>query len=81
MIAARPRLRVPQPCRRSILSKDLVDRCHAKGIKVFSDALGFHETIDDYLRAMEIGVDLIQTDFPERVLRAIELRNKNESKS
>src|SRR5262249_25441414 len=30
-----------------LLSKDLVDRCHARGIRVFSDALGLHETVAD----------------------------------
>jgi glycerophosphoryl diester phosphodiesterase len=57
----------------SILSKELIDRCHAKGIKVFSDALGSHERIEDYQRAIRDGIDLIQTDHPVRVLRAIEL--------
>ncbi|MFO1096327.1 MAG: glycerophosphodiester phosphodiesterase family protein [Planctomycetaceae bacterium] len=58
----------------SKLSKDVIDRCHAAGIKVFSDALGPHETLDDYSQAMDWGIDLIQTDYPLRVLRAIELR-------
>jgi glycerophosphoryl diester phosphodiesterase len=40
---------------------------------VFSDALGSHETIDAYQRAIRDGIDLIQTDQPVRVLRAIEL--------
>jgi glycerophosphoryl diester phosphodiesterase len=57
-----------------ILSKELIDRCHANGILVFSDALGAHETIGDYQKAMDWGIDLIQTDYPMRVLRAIELR-------
>ncbi len=57
----------------SILSKGLIDRCHAKGIKVFSDALGSHERVEDYQRAIRQGIDLIQTDQPLRVLRAIEL--------
>jgi glycerophosphoryl diester phosphodiesterase len=57
----------------SILSKELIDRCHAKGIKVFSDALGSHEKVEDYQRAIRDGIDLIQTDHPVRVLRAIEL--------
>ena len=56
-----------------ILSKELIARCHANGILVFSDALGAHETIADYQQAMEWGVDLIQTDHPLRVMRAIEL--------
>jgi glycerophosphoryl diester phosphodiesterase len=59
----------------SILSKDLIDRCHAQGVQVFSDALGQHETIDQYRRAIRDGIDLIQTDYPLRVLRAIELEN------
>ncbi len=57
-----------------ILSKELIDRCHARGIKVFSDALGEHERIDDYEQAMQWGIDLIQTDHPMRLLRAVELR-------
>ena len=57
-----------------ILSKDLIARCHEAGVKVFSDALGRHETIKDYLQAMDWGIDLIQTDHPVRVFRAIELR-------
>ena len=57
----------------SILSKSLIDRCHAKGIKVFSDALGFNETIGQYQKAIADGIDTIQTDHPLRVLRTLEL--------
>lgn len=57
----------------NILSKELIARCHANGILVFSDALGAHETIADYQKAMDWGIDLIQTDHPLRVMRAIEL--------
>jgi glycerophosphoryl diester phosphodiesterase len=57
----------------NILSKELIARCHAHGIKVFSDALGKHERIEDYLQAMDWGIDVIQTDYPMRVMRAIEL--------
>ncbi len=60
-------------CEWTILSKELIARCHAHGIKVFSDALGDHERIEDYLQAMEWGIDVIQTDYPLRVMRAIEL--------
>ena len=56
-----------------ILSKDLIAQCHAAGVRVFSDALGDHERIKDYLQAIEWGIDVIQTDHPLRVLRAIEL--------
>jgi len=57
-----------------ILSPALIARCHQLGIKVFSDALGAHESVEQYLKAMDWGIDLIQTDHPLRVLRAIELR-------
>ena len=57
----------------SILSKELIDKCHARGIKVFSDALGEHETVEDYRQAIGWGIDVIQTDHPLRVLRAVEL--------
>src|SRR5207244_2605926 len=58
----------------NILSKELIARCHAAGVLVFSDALGKHENVAQYLQAMDWGIDLIQTDHPLRVLRAIELR-------
>jgi len=57
----------------NILSQDLIARCHAAGVKVFSDAMGKHERVEDYLQAIEWGIDLIQTDHPLRVMRAIEL--------
>lgn len=57
----------------NILSKEMIARCHAAGVKVFSDALGKHERIEDYLQAMDWGIDVIQTDHPLRVMRAIEL--------
>ena len=56
-----------------ILSKELIDRCHGLGILVFSDAMREHETLKDYAQAIDWGVDVIQTDYPARVLRAIEL--------
>jgi glycerophosphoryl diester phosphodiesterase len=58
----------------NLLSKEMIARCHALGILVFSDALGSHERIANYLQAMDWGIDLIQTDHPLRVMRAIELR-------
>jgi glycerophosphoryl diester phosphodiesterase len=57
-----------------ILSKDLIAACHGKGIQVFSDALGWNESVDQYRKAMDWGIDLIQTDYPLRVLRAVELQ-------
>jgi glycerophosphoryl diester phosphodiesterase len=56
-----------------ILSSDMISQCHAKGILVFSDALGLNENIIQYRRAISWGIDCIQTDYPLRVLRAFEL--------
>ena len=43
------------------------------------DALGRHERIEDYQQAMDWGIDLIQTDYPLRLMRAIELRKTEAS--
>lgn len=56
-----------------ILSPDLIARCHAAGMKVFSDSMGDHERIEDYLQAIAWGINVISTDHPLRVMRAIEL--------
>lgn len=58
----------------SLLSKEMIQKCHDAGIKVFSDALGFHETIKEYNQAIDWGIDVIQTDYPAKMLRAMEIR-------
>jgi glycerophosphoryl diester phosphodiesterase len=57
----------------SALSEKLIADCHARGIQVFSDALGLHERVEEYRKAIRWKIDVIQTDHPVRVLRAIEL--------
>lgn len=54
-----------------ILSVDLIERCHTRGVKVFSDALGWHERGKDYRQAAVMGLDVIQTDWPLRVLESL----------
>lgn len=61
------------------LSEDLVADCHRAGIRVFSDALGLHEMPHSYRQAMDMGIDVIQTDYPLRVLRAVELHDVGSS--
>jgi glycerophosphoryl diester phosphodiesterase len=64
----------------SILSAELIAKAHKAGIQVFSDAMGANETIEQYQKAIGWGIDVIQTDHPLRVLRAIELfKQKNPS--
>lgn len=53
-----------------ILSKELVERCHAMGILVFSDAPD-EAPAAEYRRAMDWGIDLIQTDRPLEYFRAL----------
>lgn len=60
----------------TILTRELVDECHSLGIEVYSDALGFHETVPEFQKAIRMGIDVIQTDHPLRLLRAIELMEK-----
>jgi len=57
----------------SILSQQMIAECHRHKIKVFSDALGKNENVEQYMKAIGWGIDCIQTDHPLRVLRAIEL--------
>lgn len=54
------------------LSKQYIDHCHAAGIQVFSDAPG-NVDAQGYLQAIRWGIDLVQTDFPLRMWRAMEL--------
>jgi glycerophosphoryl diester phosphodiesterase len=56
-----------------LLSKELVAQSHARGVRVFFDALGSPETVPVFRQAMDWGVDVIETDHPARVLRAAEL--------
>lgn len=55
------------------LTPELIQRCHAAGIRVFSDALGPFELVEQYREKIGWGIDVIQTDHPLRVLRAAEL--------
>lgn len=54
----------------TILSPALIERCHALGVRVFSDALGAHDTVEEHSRAIRWGIDVIQTDRPLCFLRA-----------
>ena len=53
------------------LSPELIARCHALGVRVFSDAE--EDNFQGHLKAIGMGIDLIQTDHPIHLLRAIEL--------
>lgn len=61
------------------LSKAYIEHCHAAGIQVFADA-PFFVDVKGYQRAIEWGIDTIQTDHPLRVWRALELLQTEHSK-
>ena len=49
-------------------TKELVDEAHAAGIKVYVDNLGENDNVAGFTKAVDIGVDGIQTDYPDRLL-------------
>ena len=51
------------------LIRQTVAFIHGKGIKVFSDLLGNDDRPDAYRKAVEYGIDLIQTDDVDAVRR------------
>jgi glycerophosphoryl diester phosphodiesterase len=60
-------------------TRPVIDRCHARGVKVFTH--GTDESIETYRRAIQSGVDAIQTDYPVRILRALELDGSRSGRS
>jgi glycerophosphoryl diester phosphodiesterase len=55
----------------NVLSKEYIEQCHAANIQVFADAPPFID-VGSYRRAIEWGIDVIQTDHPIRLWRAME---------
>jgi glycerophosphoryl diester phosphodiesterase len=51
----------------SILNTELVKQIHKEHIKVFTDVLGFYDISNNYLKAVEYKVDVIQTDHVVKV--------------
>jgi len=54
-----------------LLSREFIAHCHELGIKVFSDAKS-ETAVEQYRAAIDWGIDLIQTDHPLRLWRAME---------
>jgi len=55
-------------------TKECVDKCHAAGAKVFLDTLGDGDNEAGMTHAIECGVDGIQTDHPDLLLKLLEKR-------
>ncbi len=56
----------------SWLNAEVVAECHAAGIIVFADMPGPMENCVQLATAVELGVDVVQTDDPDVVLRCLE---------
>jgi glycerophosphoryl diester phosphodiesterase len=52
------------------LSKELVDKAHAKGVKIFSDGFGKDQNSDSYVRAIKAGIDVISTNKVSIIYKA-----------
>lgn len=55
------------------LNKELVDTIHSKGIRIFSDLLGPFDKTENYLKAKELKIDLIQTDHVKSVKETLRI--------
>ncbi|MEW6363915.1 MAG: glycerophosphodiester phosphodiesterase family protein [Acidobacteriota bacterium] len=56
----------------SWLNAEVVAECHAAGIIVFADLPGPVEDCVQIVTAVEMGVDVVQTDDPDAVLRCLD---------
>lgn len=53
------------------LRKEFVDAIHQFGAKVYMDLLGKADNEKSYKKAIELGVDGIQTDYPDKILNLL----------
>ena len=44
------------------LSKEMIDKAHAKGVKIFSDGFGGNMNAESYVKAIQAGIDVISTN-------------------
>jgi glycerophosphoryl diester phosphodiesterase len=44
------------------LSKELIDKAHSMGVKIFSDGFGGNQTVESYVTVIRQGIDVISTN-------------------
>ncbi|MEI6276161.1 MAG: glycerophosphodiester phosphodiesterase family protein [Prolixibacteraceae bacterium] len=54
------------------LSRELIDKAHQKGVKIFSDGFGKNESPDSYYQAIKAGIDVISTNKISVICEAAE---------
>jgi len=65
----------------ALVSPELIQKSHQLGMKVFADATSRNEkanAVGEYVQAIEWGIDAIQTTYPTRVFRALEIWNRRQ---
>jgi len=50
-------------------TKELVDQAHAASVQVYVDIMGPTDNAEGYEHALALGVDGIQTDYPDRLIQ------------
>lgn len=56
----------------ALLTAELVEEIHSRGIRVFSDLLFLHDRPAAYRKAKKYGIDAIQTDKAKKLLRVLQ---------
>ena len=56
----------------AVATKELVEEAHAHGIMVFMDILGLTDNKAGVKQALKLGVDAIQTDHPDLILKYLD---------
>ena len=58
------------------LSKELIEKAHARGVKIFSDGFGNDMNADSYIKAIQAGIDVISTNKISIICEAAAKYNK-----
>jgi glycerophosphoryl diester phosphodiesterase len=53
---------------------DLIQQAHANGVKVYVDSLGGADNLTGWQKALDIGVDGIQTDHPDKLIEFLKAK-------
>ncbi|MEP6757247.1 MAG: glycerophosphodiester phosphodiesterase family protein, partial [Chthonomonadales bacterium] len=56
-------------------TKELVDQAHSLGVKVYTDNLGPNDNPAGFKKAIEMGVDGIQTDYPDQLIAHLKVNS------
>ena len=62
-----------------LATKELVDAAHARGIMVYMDILGLADNKNGLEDALKLGVDAIQTDNPDVIIKYFKKHGQNNS--